>query len=301
MLQMLLGAGLSGLGSLLSGMGAKDSAEEQQARQEAYDAAARERVKKVTHEYQQNVPKWLISDANKAGFNPVTWLQAGALGWYGTQLSGLVSSYGNATQAINIPSSMSAIGGAVSSFAGAFMQGTQFEQKLGLGYAELDANRDIALMRYGGGRGPAAPGASMMNVTSPGRGAGRVNVSAGPKVEGKLPVLATWREGYEPFINRKGPDKGASPTQLFSWLRPDAYMPSASAMTDQYEEPVGWAYAPAKITADVIYSATGGRMSAGVGMERLFGSRKMNEWGKETFKGFLSGGYSGAPNFGLGM
>lgn len=257
MIGALIGGLISGAGSLLSGLGAKESAEDQQRRQEMYDAQARERVKEVTGEYRENVPKWLISDAAKAGFNPVTWLQGGALGWYGTQLSGLVSSYSNATQAVNIPSMTSAIGGAISSGYGAFAQQFQFDQKMGLEQAFLGMQQS----RFTPGTaGPAHPYADRLAASS-----GLVSYSAGSTVKqtgpalGKVPEFASGKWDslpgpYSPGIN-KDPDLKVAPRKLWEWWDPNPYMPRASAIQDEYGEPAEYPYFPVKVGADIYWNA----------------------------------------------
>lgn len=269
MLETLVGAGLSGLGSLFSGLGASSAAKSQQKRQEAYDAAARERVLTNTTKYRDNVPRWIIEDADAAGFNPVTWLNGGALGWYGTQLSSLNATYGNATQAVNVPSTMQAVGGAISSFSSAFMQGNQFDRKEALELSSQSLQRDIATMKYGmsgGAIGAAGKGADSMALMG---GAGgpiykagsAAGVSIGGGVTGATAslstMLPTFAKGmYSEFINVK-PDKDAAPSQIFPGLRPNPAWPAANAVENEYGDVGGSVYGPIKATADIYYNRTG--------------------------------------------
>ena len=317
MIGALIGGLISGAGSLLSGLGAKKSAEEQEARQRMYDEQARERVKEVTNEYRENVPKWMISDAAKAGFNPVTWLNAGALGWYGTQLSGLTSSYGNATQAINIPSSMSAMGGAISSFSGAFQQASQFSQKMDLEYASLDSQREIAAWKYGGGRGAAAPGADSLYLMS---GAGgpvyKAGTQAGVQIGGGVTTasaglsssrpsqMSDWMRGYEPFINST-PDKGNAPAKIWGWLDPHPSYPAANTMEDQYGEVGGSVYGFAKAAADLGWTV--GKTDAGMRFKKqageltnFFATRRPSDIVRDAVKPFFANP-GNVPHVGMGM
>lgn len=269
MLETLIGAGLSGLGSLLGGLGASSSAKSQQRRQEAYDAAARVRVHDNVERYRDATPRWIIEDADKAGFNPVTWLNGGALSWYGTLLNSENATAGNATQAVNIPSPMAAIGSAISSFSSAFMQGNQFDRKEALEQSSQVLQRDIAAMKYGisGGQlGAAGAGADSMYLMS---GAGgpiyKAGSAAGVVTGGGVtsstaalsPNLPTFAKGfYSDFVNTKA-DKDAAPSMIFPGFRPNPAWPAANAVEDQYGDVGGSVYGPVKGAADIYYNKTG--------------------------------------------
>lgn len=145
----LLGAALSGGLSLLSGFGAQSSAKSQQRRQLAYDEYARNwnqgQINNLNNARQSYGEKLLsqpdvatsensswvdvegmMSAANRAGFNPVTWIQNGGLQAY-TQSSSRNTSTNyaaayemmlpqlnliNASTAVNVPSALSVIGDA---------------------------------------------------------------------------------------------------------------------------------------------------------------------------------------------
>lgn len=135
MMELILG-GLSAAGSLFSGLGARQAAKSQQRRQDAYDAMARLANAQLSETIMREVPKNISRDAAIAGFNPVTWLNAGALGYY-TNAYGLQQ--WSPSQAINIPSIGQAVGSAITSGANAFGQQYRFEQKLGFEQSALAA------------------------------------------------------------------------------------------------------------------------------------------------------------------
>lgn len=143
----LMGAALSGGLSLLSGLGSQRSAKSQQRRQQAMDEENRRYNQYVTdlaNSHNEalgrelaNVPvttqnrsrvdvETMMMDAQRAGFNPVTWLQSGALQAY-TQTENTVfganaaegfrmmmhtPALSTASQAVNIPNALSVIGDA---------------------------------------------------------------------------------------------------------------------------------------------------------------------------------------------
>lgn len=171
MLSLLLG-GLSAAGSLFSGLGARSAAKSQQRRQDAYDAMARMANAQLSETILRDVPKRVVSDAAAAGFNPVTWLNGGALGFYNNAYS---LQQWSPSQAINIPSVGQAVGAAITSGANAFGQQFRFEQKLG-----FEASALAAKLGAFGGRNASLPGADAISpIQSALGGAGTPYISAG--------------------------------------------------------------------------------------------------------------------------
>lgn len=173
----LLGAALSGGLSLLSGLGAQKSAKSQQRRQIAMDEENRRYNQYVTdlaNSHNEalgrelaNVPVVthsrvdvdnMMEDAARAGFNPVTWLQSGALQAY-TQsaVTGANAAEGfrmmmhspalsTGSTAINIPSSLSVVGDAGQAALKSYqtddrlMQSQAFQERmLGLKLSQLQS------------------------------------------------------------------------------------------------------------------------------------------------------------------
>lgn len=174
----LLAAGLSAGASLLSGLGASSSARSQQRRQQANDEFARTwNQHEIQRQNEANralgrelleVPELeetsssvdietMMADAQRAGFNPVTWLQSGALAAYSRTASSRIghnavaafqlmspeASLINASQAVKIPSALEAVGDAATSALSAYraedkiLQSQDFQREL-LGL-QLDA------------------------------------------------------------------------------------------------------------------------------------------------------------------
>ena len=114
MLGSILSAGLSGGLSLLGGLGARQSAKSQQRQADARAEQSRLQNAWTSAEMLENVPRRIAGDAELAGFNPVTWLQGGALGYYTNAYQMRMTSPG---QTVPIPSMLSAFADAHSATA----------------------------------------------------------------------------------------------------------------------------------------------------------------------------------------
>lgn len=269
MLQALIGAGLAGAGSLFSGLGARQSAASQQRHQLEYDKQARGRALDVMERWRDRTPEWLVQDAERAGFNPVTWLNAGALGHYDNMFGQYMGIAGTASQAINIPSAMSAVGGAISAAGSALTQGMQFDRKMDLEYASLGVQQDIASMRYsqsGGSHGSAGASASDLYAVS---GAGgpvyKAGSQAGIQIGGGVTTasggltkkqgdLTSWDTGYK--VNTTPDNENAAPKKLYKFLDPDPKMPNADSIEQEYGDVGGSVYGPFKVAADLYHTKT---------------------------------------------
>lgn len=213
MLGLILG-GLSAAGSLLGGLGASSAAKSQQRRQAAYDEANKQFNINIASEMMRQVPQRLAGDAEIAGFNPQTWLQAGALGYYSNAF-GMMRSDG-ATQAVNIPSALSAVGNAIGSFGQAYGQQARFDANLEFQESALGQN-----LKAMGQRAMSHPTATQMGAggTSALGGAGVPMYTAGSVVSSRgLGGLS------------------ANATQVFDWLPVDKSAPDAQKVADRYGE-----------------------------------------------------------------
>lgn len=196
-----LGLGLlSGAGSLLSGLGASSSAKSQQRRQLAYDAANRAYNESQRDLMLNQVPNRIATDAAIAGFNPVTWLQGGALGFYSNAYA--MARSDQATQAVNIPSAMSAVGDAVSAGANAFGQQFRFDQSIAFQESSLNKQLQAYSARANGTRTSGMTALAMGAARSVGGG---VMSSGGGKIEASTP--------YGLRVDPREPDQEAVATR----------------------------------------------------------------------------------------
>lgn len=221
MLDLALGL-LSGAGSLLSGLGARSAAKSQAKRQAAIDAANQARAEAVSQAYAEEistVPWRVARDAEVAGFNPVTWLNAGALGFYQGTIGTKWQMFQGPglSDAINIPSVMSAFGSALSSGVEAFGTQHRFDQKLAFEGSQLDKQlAAVTANRTAASRHAAAISAVGQSAIG---GAGGPLYSAGSAVSSK---------GVGGL--------SAKATQVFPWLPIDKSAPDAQAVSDRYGE-----------------------------------------------------------------
>lgn len=177
MFAALLGPALSFGSSLISGLGARQSAKKQQKMQAAYEF-----VNSVRKEHENNVNRGLIENKNtqnynlgadihrrfdhmriaedgyNAGFNPVTWLNAmggtyGAMQQLGYQLKSpevyQESQYYATAPTAQVPSVMEAVGGALSAGVNTYLADARVEQSQNF-QRELLQTQISAIQRNGG-------------------------------------------------------------------------------------------------------------------------------------------------------
>ena len=216
MVESLIMGGLSGAFSLIGGLGARQAAKSQQKRQLAYDMAAAESNRGLSKEMLSDIPVRIAKDAEVSGFNPVTWLQAGALGHY-------ANAYGlraaTTSQAVNIPSIGQAVGDAGAAALSAFSTQRRFDQSQALQSSMLDRQIGaISAARSGSkGRGVALPGATVGQSASTsilggtggplfgGRAAPGATVGGGVTAG----TLSSWQ--LPPFVTKDKLDPWGSP------------------------------------------------------------------------------------------
>lgn len=181
-------AGLSAAGSLMQGIGAKQASAKQARLQAIADATARNENQKVLDEVnrhkqiygdaliQMTTPWKAVEEAERAGFNPVTWLSAG----YGARVGALSDSYRmmvpeyqlqSASQVPQQHSALSAFGGALSAGASAF--GTQYraDQSYDLQLGRLAAAAGGGLSLGAGNTGGALFGSASAGLARSGSSA----------------------------------------------------------------------------------------------------------------------------------
>lgn len=270
MIGALISGALSLGGSLLSGFGASSAAKSQQRRQEAYDAAARAYNLAQSEAMLGQVPERIAGDADRAGFNPVTWLNAGALGYYSNAYQMRMTT---PTQAVNIPNAMQAVGGAISAGSSAFFKqfnidGAQdFQMQLldkqlaaisgrgasggGLSYQGLGLGN---VPRQSGGLDTSffsGSGAPIYGSATTSRGVGGLSFDAG-SVRGDGTGLGGFMGAF--FRPESTRVYGATP----EWNgRIDPMSPDAEAVSKRYGDVFGEATGIYNKLNDPVYAATG--------------------------------------------
>lgn len=129
------GAILSGGLSLLGGLGARQSAKSAQRQADARAEQSRLQNAWTSAEMLDQVPKRIAGDAETAGFNPVTWLQGGALGYYTNAYQMRMTSPG---QTVQVPSMLSAFADAGSAALNAFRSDARYEDTKAFQSSQLD-------------------------------------------------------------------------------------------------------------------------------------------------------------------
>lgn len=183
----LLGPALSFGASLLQGFGAQQSAKKMQRLQMAYEQQAwnvRQNVaSEILGKYDfKNIP----TDAQAAGFNPVTWL--GALGpSYGALIQQGYAFKGQAQAAptVQVPSGLEVFGGAAVAGVNTLLTDMRAQQAMDF-QRQMQATQ-IAAIQRNGGRPLTLPSAvPAANTTFFGSGSIPYSVTAGSKTTDKL-------------------------------------------------------------------------------------------------------------------
>lgn len=259
---MILG-GLSFGGQLLSGLGAQQSAKKQQKLEAAYEYQNFQLQEAANAQNlsigQQLVTMYdpatrLVGDAAKAGFNPVTW---------GAMMGGLyqnMTQYGWALQKPElyfqsapktaVPSTLSAIGGAISAGATTLASAHANTQR-------VDAVNQSAMLQYlssvqraraGGnalsGLGTPAFDSTPRQVLSGGGAAAALSIGAG--FGGKAPKLNAW-----------GVDVKAPQASTPSFMIGDQSISGADTAQAAYDWPMSIPFGIAKFGADSYRTFTG--------------------------------------------
>lgn len=205
---LILG-GLAAGGSLLGGLGARQSAKSANRHQAEQDKLARERAMTNFEHWRHDTPKWLIQDAETAGFNPVTWLNAGALGHYDNMFGAFGGVVGQSTQVRAVPSVMSAVGDAIGSFGSALGTSYRANQKIAVEREALGAIGGGSLASHpyadkiGYSSGLGGTDGPLYGTKSVG-GVGGLSLQSGPgrSPSGKSSVTEPWAKvgyGSDPY------------------------------------------------------------------------------------------------------
>lgn len=263
---LALGA-LSFGGSLLQGMGAKQASAKQYRLQQIEDNMARLRNEETlarVNARREEIGATLLDSRNVvataelAGFNPVTWINAGGLGYMTDAAKFLVPEYqlSGATQVPQQHSMLSALGGAISAGASAF--GTQYraDQSYNLNMNKLDQQMDQFMMGFGQRN-------SLATIMGSGSSAGRSGaLTAGPSrggASGSKDSDAFW-PGYEHAPSTMWEVKKPESTNPFppqwGWTIPAGFA-NAEAYEDSLGEGVSIPYGVWKGVNTIMYNALG--------------------------------------------
>lgn len=143
------------------------------------------------------VPKRIAGDAEIAGFNPVTWLQGGALGYYTNAYQMRMTSPG---QTVPIPSMLSAFADAGSSALNAFRADARYEDTKAFQSSQLD--KQLAARNIGQRSVELRPGQSALGLGTT-FAASRAVAGPGPTVGGGLSMSSI--SSTDPWSGRKYP------------------------------------------------------------------------------------------------
>lgn len=241
---LALGA-LSFGGSLLQGMGNKQASAKQARLQAIADANARQqneetlaRVNKRREEIGNTLldSRNVVATAELAGFNPVTWINAGGLGYMTDAAKFLVPEYQlvGASQVPQQHSMLSSFGSALSAGASAF--GTQYraDQSYDLNMAKLGQQADHFMMGF-------TQRNSLATIMGSGSSSVRAGaLAAGPSrggSSGSKDSEAFW-PGYEhaptPMWEAKKPESTNPFPPQWGWT-----IPAGFANAEAYEDSMG--------------------------------------------------------------
>lgn len=268
--------GLSLGGSLLSGLGAKQSAAKQQKIEQAYEYQnylLQENYNQqraalgllIQNESDGIAVKWspqnIASDAAKAGFNPVTWANAfggvyGAMTQVAAQqrVAGLEMqvnpSYMMTAPRTQVPSVMSAIGGAISAGTATLSSAHQNSER-------VDANNQAAMLQYLASVQSARSRGNWMA----GLGTPAFNGMAGQVVGGggAAAALSLGRRGSQaPKVNEFGIEEKPGQASTPSMMGPgDRSVTGAQTAQDAYDWPLSIPFGAVKFGADLYRRQTG--------------------------------------------
>lgn len=233
----LIGPALSFGSSLLSGLGARQSAKKQQKMQAAYEYQnymQQQEDNRANRDFQieydarryeigNDLRDWsqyyrdrsegtaMVNDANRAGFNPVTWInamggmyqqmQAGGLSLlseaaqYRTPSLWQQQSYMQNAPTAQVPSMMEAVGGALQSGVNTFLSDRRVTQSQDFQREMLQTQ--ISAIQRNGGRPTSAIGVPASQRTFFGSGQLPYAVTAGAAVAGRSPPPPPGQGGYE--------------------------------------------------------------------------------------------------------
>lgn len=266
-------AGLSFGGQLLSGMGAKQASAKQARMQMIADAMAAEKnaaTLAAVNARREEIGNTLldarnvVKTAELAGFNPVTWINAGGLGYMTDAAKFLVPEY-SLVQASQVPqqhSMLSAWGNAITAGANAF--GTQYraDQSYALQQQKLNNAQDalfFGLSQSNGMRGVMSMGAASGGPTMAGISAGSAGGLSAARGSGSKDNDAFW-PAYEhaptPMWEAKKPESTNPFPPEWGWKIPPGFA-NAEAWEDSMGELVSLPYGVYKLANTAMYNVLG--------------------------------------------
>lgn len=195
----------------------------------------------------------------------MTWLQGGALGFYNNAYAIRVE---QASQAINVPSVMSAVGGAISAGAKAFGEQNRFDAKLAFEYDKLGAQLGAITGRKASSAGAdwMTPASNVLRSAQSALGGTGGNIySAGSETVRQIGGAVS-AYGFSNQTMKQPPlergefrDKAQDTPYTNAWERGniDKNFPDAEAITNRYGEPAEWLYSPVVGVADFYRNVRG--------------------------------------------
>lgn len=289
---MLAMTAISGGMSLMSGIGARNSSAKQGRLQMIedgrMDALNQERLavmnrqrealgremltveEKTTDETWQTNSHELDIDAfmaagEKAGFNPVTWLNSGALSMFSTQVTqngGTVTKqghnaadafklmapdayYGTPTQIPKVPDMLEVFGNAGTAALGTFKDLYKMQSSQDFQSSMLDRQLTAMAQRQMGGGSTLGGGSFGSSVTMGGRAGSSTGLSGGKNAANTNPYPASWERGDVNVTNSER-----------KWLV-DKNVADTQHKEDRYGEIWGEIFGTANIVNDVVLNTTG--------------------------------------------
>lgn len=258
---LILG-GLSAAGSLLSGLGASSAAKKQAKIQAAYEYQNYMLQESINAQNkaqgQQIVTMYdpatrVVGDAAKAGFNPVTWLNAmggmyASMTQYGWALQKPEPYFQNAPTA-QVPSVMSAIGGAISAGASTLNSAHQNAMR-------VDAANQSSMLQYlASVQRARSEGNALAGLGTPSFSSAVGRVITGGGAAAALSLGASLRA---PKVNDWGVEVKAPQASTPSFMGPgDQSISGAQTAQDAYDWPLSIPFGAAKFGADAYRRMTG--------------------------------------------
>lgn len=273
---LALGA-LSFGGSLLQGFGAKQASAKQARMQAIADAMAREQNEATLNRVnaiRENIGNTLldarnvVKTAEMAGFNPVTWLNGGGLGYMTDAAKFLVPEYQlvGASQVPQQHSALSAFGGALTAGANAF--GTQYRADMSYDLQQQKLNNAQDALFFGLSQGNSLRGA----LSYGGTGGGLATASRGAGAGGGLSSSGTGLSAA-PYPQKweTGKVEGTNPHRTWSI---DPTQADAEAYETRYGDIAQEIFGAYNFVADSVRTTTG---------------RTIGDWGKAFGNWWVNG------------
>lgn len=262
---LALGA-LSFGGSLLQGMGNAQASKKQARMQMIADEMNRQRNEETlarVNARREEIGNTLLDSRNVvataelAGFNPVTWINAGGLGYMTDAAKFLVPEY-QLTSASQVPqqhSMLSAVGAGISAGASAF--GTQYRADMSydLNMAKLGQQADQFMMGFTQ-RNSLATIAMAGGATRSGGLSGASAFGGGGNSKESNAFWPGYEHAPTPLWEAKKPESTNPFPPEWGWKIPPGFA-NAEAWEDSMAEPVSYAYGLWKLGNTVMYNTLG--------------------------------------------